>query len=436
MEIQIPHHYKPRDYQLPILRAMDSGYLRAVWLAHRRAGKDKTMLNLMIKKMIERVGTYYYFFPTFTQAKRVLWEGTDKDGFRFLDHFPKELIDGEPNSTEMKIRLKNGSLFQLVGTDNFDSIRGTNPIGCVFSEYPWQDPRAWDVVRPILAENGGWAVFVYTPFGKNHGHTLYEMAKTNPNWFVSRLTVDDTNVISKETIEEERKSGMSQEMIDQEYYLSFEGMQQGAYYANELRKMDAEKRETRVAYEAGIPVDTFWDIGFGDSTSIWFMQVVGRELHFIDYLEATGESIAFYAQELQKKGYVYNRHYFPHDAGHHELGTGKTIKESAEALGLRPIEIVPMVSVQDGINATRLMFNRFWFDADKCKRGLEALRNYCKDWDEKLQQFRSKPRHDWASHCADALRMCAVGLSERKGVQSENLLQKRIQRSRHSAVVR
>lgn len=436
MEIKIPFEYEPRKYQLPILQAMDGGYLRAVWLAHRRAGKDKTMLNLMIKKMVERVGTYYYFFPTFTQAKRVLWEGADKDGFRFLDHFPKELIDGEPNSTEMKIRLKNGSLFQLVGTDNFDSIRGTNPIGCVFSEYPWQDPRAWDVVRPILAENGGWAVFVYTPFGKNHGHTLYEMARFNPQWFVSRMTVDDTGVISKETIDEERKSGMSEEMIQQEYYLSFEGMQQGSYYANELRKMDEEKREGLVQYEPGIPVDTFWDIGYSDSTSVWFMQNVGRQLRFIDCLEATGESIAFYAQELQKRGYVYGNHYFPHDAAHHEIGTGKTIKESAEALGLRPIEIVPMVSIQDGINATRLMFARFWFDQEKCKRGMEALRNYCKDWDEKLHQFRSKPRHDWSSHFADALRMCAVGLTERKGVQSEGLLQKRIQRSRHSAVVR
>src|SRR3990167_1201281 len=204
----IPYLFEPRSYQLPLFQAIDSGKKRAFLIWHRRSGKDKACLNLMIKKMFERVGTYFYILPQFAQAKRIIWEGADKNGFRFLDHFPKEIIDGEPNSSELKIRLKNGSLFQLIGSDNYDSLRGSNPVGCVFSEMAFQDPAVWDVVRPILAENDGWAIMNSTPQGKNFFYEMYEMAKDNPDWFVSRLTVKDTKVIPLSMIEEERRSGM------------------------------------------------------------------------------------------------------------------------------------------------------------------------------------------------------------------------------------
>ena len=178
--IQLPFHFKPRPYQLPFFRAMDGGLKRAVLVHHRRAGKDKSAFNFMVKEAFKRVGIYYYFFPTYNQGRKVLWDGIDKDGFRFLDHIPKEVRKGDPNQTEMKQMLINGSMIQIVGSDNVDTIVGTNPVGCVFSEYPLQDPSGWDFVRPILRENGGWAVFCYTPRGKNHGYDLYAMAKDNP----------------------------------------------------------------------------------------------------------------------------------------------------------------------------------------------------------------------------------------------------------------
>lgn len=220
--ITIPHNFSPREYQLPFLKAMDSGKKRAVLIWHRRSGKDKTVLNFTIKKMLERVGAYYYFFPSYAQGKKILWDGADKDGFKFLHHFPKEILDGKPNDSEMKIKLKNGSLFQIIGTDNYDSIVGTNPIGCVFSEYSLQDPNAWEYLRPILRENGGWAVFCYTPRGMNHGAKMLQVGKDNEEeWFTQVLTADDTQAISKEDIEKERKEGMPDDLIQQEFYCKF-----------------------------------------------------------------------------------------------------------------------------------------------------------------------------------------------------------------------
>lgn len=219
MEISLPHNYLPRPYQLPLLQAMDSGTKRAVVVWNRRSGKDKTLINIVAKKAFERVGAYYYFFPTYSQGKKVIWDGADKDGFRFLDHFPKALIESK-NDTEMKIRFKNGSIFQIVGTDNIDSVVGTNPVGCVFSEYALQDPKAWDFIRPILAENGGWAIFGYTPRGMNHGWKLLQQARSSANWFVSVLTVDETKAIGLEELEEERRH-MSPELFRQEYYCDF-----------------------------------------------------------------------------------------------------------------------------------------------------------------------------------------------------------------------
>lgn len=220
-DITLPHNYQPRNYQLPVLRALDSGIKRAVCVWHRRAGKDKTFLNYTIRCMYERVGVYYYFFPTYSQGKKILWDGIDKEGKPLLDHFPEPLVASK-NATEMKITLWNGSLFQVIGTDNYDSIVGTNPIGCVFSEFALQDPLAWGYIRPILAENGGWAIFPYTPRGFNHGYDLYQMAEMNLNWYSEKLTVDDTQAITSQQVEEERQSGMSESLIQQEFYCSFE----------------------------------------------------------------------------------------------------------------------------------------------------------------------------------------------------------------------
>lgn len=219
MNLTIPHKFKPRAYQLPVLKAMDKGIKRAVCVWHRRSGKDKTLFNLMVKKAFERVGTYFYLFPTYTQGKKILWKGMDKSGFKFTDHIPPELIE-KKNDTEMYIELKNGSVIQIVGTDQIDNIVGTNPIGCVFSEYSLQNPKAWDLIRPILAENGGWAIFNFTPRGKNHGWKILQQARQSDDWFHQVLSVEDTKAISEDVLEKERQE-MPQEMYEQEYLCKF-----------------------------------------------------------------------------------------------------------------------------------------------------------------------------------------------------------------------
>jgi len=221
-EITIPHAFNPRTYQLPFLQAMDSGYKRAVLIHHRRAGKDKVCFNFTIKKAFERVGTYFYFLPTFAQAKKVIWDNIDNDGFKMLNHIPQEVIKST-NATELKITLINGSIIQLMGADVFDkSGVGTNPIGVVFSEFSLQRPEIWGFIRPILLVNGGWAVFNGTPRGQNHAYNLLEMAKSKPEeWFTQLLTIDDTGVLTKEQIDNERAEGMPDALVDQEYYCKF-----------------------------------------------------------------------------------------------------------------------------------------------------------------------------------------------------------------------
>lgn len=221
MKVQIPHKFNPRTYQLPLLQAMDSGIKRAFIVWHRRSGKDKACFNLLVKKSFERVGTYFYFLPEYSQAKKVIWDNIDNDGFRTIDHIPKEAI-AKKNDSELKITLVNGSIIQLIGADTFDkSGVGTNPIGVVFSEFPITRPDIWGYVRPILLANGGWAVFNGTPRGQNHAYTMLEMAKESPEWFTQVLTVDDTKIITPEQIEQERAEGMPQQLVDQEYYCKF-----------------------------------------------------------------------------------------------------------------------------------------------------------------------------------------------------------------------
>ena len=402
----------PRPYQLPVLQALDRGAKRVVMVWHRRAGKAKVCLNHTIKSMVQRVGTYYYFFPTYAQAKKAIWDGRDGNGFAFLDHFPHQLVKAK-NTTDLQIKLHNGSIFQLVGTDNIDSVMSTNPIGCVFDEYSLQDPRGWEYVRPILRENGGWAIFAFTPRGRNHGYDMYHMAEAlmkdkDKSWFAQRLTIDDTNVLTAADIEAERREGMDEDLIAQEFYCAWSGVQQGTYYAKQMERAEDDGRICRVPYQAEISVDTWWDLGVGDATSIWFTQTVGREIHVIDYYEQSGEGLPHYAKVLQDRGYVYGKHNAPHDIRVRELGSGKSRLETAEGLGIR-FDIVPSISLEDGIDASRAFIARCWFDRDKTERGRNALVTYHKSWDEKRKVFSSSPYHDWSSHGSDAFRYLAVG---------------------------
>lgn len=438
MSITIPHNFEPRTYQLGLMKAMDSGCKRAITVWHRRAGKDKTLFNIIIKKAFERVGVYYYFFPEFAQGRRVIWDGIDGAGFAFRDHIPASLVK-QAHTTDMKIVLVNGSIIQIIGTDKYDKVRGSNPVGCVFSEFAYQNPAAWDVVRPILAENGGWAVFNSTPFGKNHFFDLYESAKKNEKWYSALVTVEDSTdeygnrYVGEEVIEEDRLSGMSEEMIRQEYYCDFTANSQGFYYLGYLSDAEKENRITSLPLETNIPVDTWWDIGVGDSTSIWFTQMVGKEIHVIDYYQNNSVGLEHYAKHLQSLPYVYNSHNFPHDMEHTEFGTGRSRMEMAEDLfkNVR-LNIVPKVGLEDGINAARIILPKCHFDSVRCEKGLKALYNYHREWDDKTQEYKNQPKHDWSSHAADAFRYFAVGLVTPKAKSYKHDFLRRHKRAQRS----
>jgi len=425
MQIQIPFNFTPRPYQLPLLRAMDNGIKRAVLIAHRRSGKDKTLINLTVKKMLERVGTYFYFFPTYAQGKKILWDGMDKTGFKFLDHIPVA-IRKRTNNTDMLIELFNGSIFQIVGTDNIDSIVGTNTIGCVFSEYALQNPAAWDFMRPILRENGGWAVFNYTPRGNNHGKKLYDMARNNPDWFCSLLTINDTKdidgnrIITDADIEKERRSGMSEELIQQEYYCSFEAAIEGAYYAKEITNMRNSGRICNVPYDSSMPVFSVWDLGINDTMAIGFFQRTTTELRMIDFYENKNNGIDHYVKVLKDKPYVYSKHFAPHDIKVRELSDGKSRLEKAEALGIK-FEVVPSLSIEDGIEAARSALTKTYIDQNNCSRFLDCIVEYKKKWDEKNRVFGNKPLHDWTSNAADMFRYASIVIDRMKNDNSEKI---------------
>lgn len=412
MDIAIPYNWKPRDYQMPLWAFMEGGGKRAVAVWHRRGGKDLFSLNWCATAMAERPGVYWHLFPTYNQGRKIAWDGFTKDGRKFIDHFPEPLIEAK-NNTEMKLTLKTGGVYQVIGTDDPDRLVGANPVGCIFSEYSLQDPRAWNYIRPILAENGGWAIFIYTARGNNHGKRMLDMAKKNPNWFAQVLTVDDTRAIPLAAVQEERDSGMPEEMIQQEFYCSFEAPIVGAYYGSQMMKMSEESRICNVPYEPALPVHTAWDLGVGDATSITFYQVYGLEVRIIDYCEASGEGLPYYAKILKEKDYVYGMHFAPWDIEVREFSSGKSRKETAASLGIK-FQVVKQHSIEDGIENVRNFLPRCWVDSKKAERLVDCLRNYRKEYDEVRKVYKNVPVHDWASHGADCFRYLAWGFREKK----------------------
>jgi phage terminase large subunit len=429
--IILPYKFKPRKYQYNLLGVVPAKKRRGVFIHHRRAGKDITLWNKLISEAIKKPAVYYYFFPTYKQGRKILWDGIDaRTGFRYLDHLPKQLIT-KKNDTEMKIVLKNGALIQIVGTDDFNAIMGTPPYGCVFSEFSLQNPQAWEYIRPILRENGGWAIFNFTPRGKNHGFQLYNMAKHNQDWFCETLTVNDTKrddgtpVIPREAVEADRAEGMSDELIEQEYYCSFEGFIQGAYYAKQLIAAKQEGRIGIVNHLPDIEVDTYWDLGMDDSMTIWFVQSVNEQHRVIDYYENSRLGLEHYAKILKEKPYVYGNHHMPHDAEVHEMSSGeipRSRKQVAEDLGIKPVEVIPRAKNMDvvvnvHIPALRNMLARCWFDEVKCAQLISALSHYHSEYDELKKIYNPRPEHDWSSHAADAGRTFALGYRKRAGIK-------------------
>jgi phage terminase large subunit len=370
-------------------------------VAHRRAGKtlaciaDVATCALATKKANAR---YAYIAPYHAQAKAVAWD--------YLKRITREVAT-KVSESELQVELGNGSRIRLYGADNPDSLRGLYLDGVVLDEYGDMRPNVWgEIIRPLLTDRKGWAVFIGTPKGKNHFHAIHEGAQRSGEWLSLSLKASETGLIDAAELADARRQ-MTPEQYAQEFECAFDVPALGAIYATELAQAKTDKRITRVTYDGSALVHTAWDLGVGDATAIWFYQAVQGEIHLIDYYEDSGKPITHYLGVLAQKPYVYGKHFVPHDAAGRELGTGKSIADMMRAQQVEPT-VLKRENVETGINAVRVLFARCWFDADHCADGLDALMNYRRDFNEKLGEFKPAPVHDWASHGADAFRYLAM----------------------------
>lgn len=404
---------------MPLWSYLENGGTRGVAIWHRRSGKDDVCLHWSASSMFRRVGSYWHMLPEASQARKAIWNAVNPHtGKRRIDEaFPEE-IRANINEQEMFIRTKNGSTWQVIGSDNYNSLVGSPPVGVVFSEWALAKPGAWAYLRPILAENGGWAAFITTSRGNNHAKTTFDLGLSEDGWFAEKLTAKDTDVFTQEQLDQELREYIAdygedegRALFEQEYMCSFDSAVLGSYYGKDIRRAEESGRIGNVPYDPAVPVDTWWDIGVGDNTSIGFTQAVGKEVRFIDHYSMSGEGLPHYAKILQDKNYIYGNHYGPHDIEVREFGSGRSRIETAKSLGIK-FRVVPKLSIDDGINAVRTMFSRFWFDRNNCKGLIDSLREYHKEWNEKQKTFLDRPCHDWSSHDADMVRYFAVGFKD------------------------
>jgi hypothetical protein len=413
-EIELPNKWRPRWYQKPLWHYLENGGKRAYEVAHRRWGKDDVCLHWAACAAMQRTGNYWHMLPEAAQARKAIWDAINPHtGKRRIDEaFPHE-IRKRTVDNEMKIELLTGSIWQVLGSDNYNSYVGSPPVGVVLSEWALADPQAWAYLMPILEENGGWAFFITTPRGRNHANRFFKMAQSTEGWFAEKQHASATDVFSKEQlarIEKELKAqygdAEGQSKFDQEYECSFDAALPGAYYGKEINAAEAEGRISGVPYDPQSGVFPIFDLGKNDSTSIIFAQIVGREPRVIDYHESSNQDIPFYAKLLHEKPYVIPKIILPHDGRHDRLGMPATIENQFKALGFK-VDVLPNNNIAPGIKLARSLLKQVWFDKARSERLIDCLRNYHREWDDRNKIFRPTPKHDWSSHAADAFRYMA-----------------------------
>lgn len=398
--------YKPREAFQPY---HDSLKRYSLTVAHRRAGKTVARINKLIRAAASATidnPRFGYLAPFYVQAKDIAWNYLKQYSY------PITALGGKINESELSVMFAhNGAQIRLYGAENAERLRGLYFDGIVADEAQDIAPSALtQVIMPALADRKGWLDLSGTP--KGWGNLLgesYKRAKDDPEWYVQLLKASQTGLIDAEELGRLRNMMPENEYM-QEFECSFDAAITGAYYAAELTKAETDGRIGRVPYDPALRVNTAWDLGISDSTAIWFYQQVGREIRVIDYLEAAGHGLDYYARELDKKGYLYGKHTGPHDIEVRELGTGKSRLEIAAGLGIQ-FNVLKADSVMDGINSARLIIPRMYFDAIKCALGIDALRQYREKRDEK-RGVNLGPLHDWTSHAADAFRYLAVGYTD------------------------
>lgn len=359
----------------------------------------------------ERPATYWTALPEYAQARKALWAAVNPHtGKRRVDEaFPHDLREST-NEQEMFIRFKNGSTWQLVGSDRYNSLVGAGVAGVTFSEWALCNPSAWGYIRPMLEENNGWSAFITTPRGRNHAHSMLEMAQQNPKWFGQVLTVHDTGALTQEQLDESLAEYVSlygddlgRAQFEQEYLCSFNAAIMGAFYAREMLAVRTEGRVVEIEPIPGRPVHTAWDLGVEDSTAIWWFQVVGAQIYILDYYVAHGYAVDHYAEVVKSKPWPRGVDFVPHDAKVREWGApgARTRVESMIAEGLRP-ELVPMSTDMDGHQAVRKTLPLCVFHPRTDTEGMAALESYHRQWDDDLKTYRLKAEHDWSSHGSKA----------------------------------
>lgn len=427
-KVRLPNNWSPRDYQLPAWTYLENGGKHAELVWHRRSGKDEVSLHRTACAAFERVAGYWHMLPMYSQARKAIWDAVNpRTGQKRIDEaFPLEIRKTTRNQ-EMMIEFKNGSTWQVVGSDSYNSLVGATPAGIVYSEWALADPSAKAYLRPILAENGGWQIFITTSRGKNHAYNTLEAARRNPLAFAQVLSADKTGVFTAEQLVEEKQAyiddygqDMGNALFDQEYMCSFDAAILGAFYGGELRAARDGNRICTVEYDENLKVHAALDLGYTDDTAIIWFQVAQGEIRFIDAYANHGQSITHYNDILKSKPYNYGEWlWLPHDARAKSLQTGRSIEEQFRLFGWKT-RITPELGLIDGIQAARKTFPEAWFDEDKCDGLIQALSAYRREWDDKNKAFKPTPVHDWTSHYADAFRYaCLVWREEMKPKQPD-----------------
>lgn len=399
---QVTIDYEPRLVQWTLHDALDA-HRFVVAVCHRRMGKTVCAVNQLLKAALLCKRTrprFHYIAPTFRQGKAACWD--------YLKHYASAIPGWEKNESELRVDLPNGGQVQILGADNPDSMRGIYSDGAVFDEYGLQPANVFtEVMRPAFADRIGWAMFIGTPNGKNQFYDIAQQAKQGGDWFYVEYKASETKLIPNDELVAAR-TVMTDDEYRQEFECSFEASVRGAIYAADLERARAEGRITHVPYEPLVTVDTAWDLGVGDATAIWFAQSMrSGEVRLIDYYEASGEGLPHYLDVLRQKRYSYGTHFAPHDINVRELTTGRSRLEIAQAMGLI-FRVTPNLSLEDGIHAARLLLPKCYFDAVKCRMGLEALSGYRRSYNTRLNEFTPTPVHDACEHGASAFRYLAL----------------------------
>ena len=395
--------YRPREQQLAIHDLMDSKRFGVV-VAHRRMGKTVSAINHLIKDAIlnqKEAPRYAYIAPTYGQAKRVAWD--------YLVKYATPL-GGTNNISELRVDFW-GRRIQLYGSDNPEALRGQYFDGVILDEIGDQNPKIWtDIVRPALADRKGWCLFIGTPKGHNHFKELRDRAEKEDGWGLLEFKASETGVVDETELKAARNE-MGEDKYRQEFECSFDAAVEGSYYGQILNELEDKKHMQEIPHEELSRTFTAWDLGMGDSTSIWVAQLVGTEIRLIDYYENHGVGLDHYVKWIKDNDYLKAEHILPHDVRVRELGSGKSRLEMLEEAGLE-VKIAPRMGLDDGIQAVRRILPRCWFNVPKVQTGLNCLRNYRRDYDEKRKIFYERPLHDWSSHGSDSFRYLALGLDE------------------------